>query len=280
MAPIRFLLLAFAVSVMPCTGQLHAQERDARPFDLENDLLLAQFDCKTDIDDLHSVAAISTLLAHSSFQSVKAYAVAGAYGIQEGLYVPPNPLFEAAFPGRWSDAHSDFGRALLEVYAVVTETLDSGGDVWIAEAGQSDFSAALLREVRKRRPAIETRNRIHLVQHSDWNEEVTSAGSLAYVRQFSDYHKIPDGNVTGNGTPGFRADKIIKWKNSIRDPKLLNIWNLAIELANQYNGVDGRYLNTSVAAGGLDFSDVSETCWILGLSDIADADAFLERFAH
>jgi len=280
MAPIRFLLFALPAVVLIWTRPLYAQTRDVDPFDLKNDLLLAQFDCKTDIDDLHSVAALSVLLAHPDYRSVKAWAVAGAYGTQEGLYVPPNPLFEAAFPGRWSDAHSDFGRALLETYVVVTETLDSGGDVWIAEAGQSDFSAALLREIRQRRPAIDTRKRIHLVQHSDWNEEVTSPGSLAYVKQFLDYHKIPDGNVTGNGTPGFRSDKNIKWEDSVRDPKLLSIWTLAIDLANQYNGVDGRYLNTSVAAGGLDFSDVSETCWILGLADIADAAAFLERFAH
>ena len=280
MAPIRFLPYALAAAVLSSTGTLHTQMRDAERFDPENDLLLAQFDCKTDVDDLHSVAALSTLLWHPDYRSVKAYAVAGAYGTQEGLYVPPNALFEAAFPGRWSDAHSDFGRALLEVYTVVTETLDSGGDVWIAEAGQSDFSAVLLREIMQRRPAIDTRNRIHLVQHSDWNEEVTSAGSLAYVKQFTDYHKIPDGNTTGNGTPGFRSDEIIKWKDLIRNPNLLNVWQLAINISNQYNGADGRYLNTSVAAGGLDFSDVSETCWILGLEDIADATGFFERFAH
>lgn len=272
--------MALPAAVLLGTGSLHAQNGNTDRFNRDRDLLLAQFDCKTDIDDLHSVAALSTLLSHPDYRSVKAYAVAGAYGTQEGLYVPPNPLFEAAFAGRWSDAHSDFGRALLEVYLVVTETLDAGGDVWIAEAGQSDFSAALLREVRQRRPALDTRKRIHLVQHSDWNEQVTSAESLAFVRQFSDYQKIPDGNVKGNGTPGFRSDEKIKWKDSIKDPKILHIWELAIELADQYNGVDGRYLNTSVAAGGLDFSDLSETCWILGLADIADAAAFMDRFAH
>lgn len=57
----------------------------------------------------------------------------------EGLWVPANPLFEAAFPGLWSDAYSDCGRALLEVYAVIAETLDSGGDIWKPEAGQSDL---------------------------------------------------------------------------------------------------------------------------------------------
>lgn len=274
------LLFALWMAVLPFLTGVHAQIGDAEPFDMEKDLLLAHFDCKTDVDDLHSVAALATLLSHPDYHAIQAYAVAGAYGIQEGLYVPANQLFEAAFPGRWSDAHADFGRALREVYAVVTETLDAGGDIWIPEAGQSDFSAALLQEVRKGRPSVDTRQRIHIVQHSTWNEEVTSAESLAFARQFSDYHKIPDGNVTGNGTPGFRSDQIIKWEHSIEDPNLLHIWRLAIDIGNQYNGVDGRYLNTSVAAGGLDFSDVSETCWILGLADIADAEAFMDRFAH
>lgn len=276
----RLLLIALSSVFFSWQGSLLAQPGDVDLFDRESDLLLAQFDCKTDVDDLHSVAALATLLSHPDYQSVRAYAVAGAYGVQEGLYVPPNPLFEASFPGRWSDAHADFGRALLEVYAVVTETLDSGGDVWIPEAGQSDFSAALLREVRLRRPAIDTRKRVHIVQHSDWNEEVTSAESLAYVRQFSDYRKIPDGNVAGNGTPGFRSDKIVKWEDSIKEPKLLEIWNMAIQLGNQYNGVEGRYLNASIAAGGLDFSDLSETCYILGLADLKDTWEFLDRFAR
>ena len=64
-------------------------------FNLEKDLLLAQFDCKTDVDDLHSVAALVTLLSDSQFSSIRYHAVAGTYGIQNGLYVPPNDL-------RWS----------------------------------------------------------------------------------------------------------------------------------------------------------------------------------
>lgn len=273
---LRALLPAFLI----LSAGLDAQQPRTRAFNPDTDLLLAHFDCKTDVDDLHSVAALVTLLSHPEFRSVRYYAVAGAYGIQEGLYVPPNSLFEEAFGNRWSDAHSNFGRALLEVGAEVTQTLDNGGDVWIPEAGQSDFSAALIKHIRQGRPGTDTRERIHIVQHSDWNEEVTSAASLDYVRNFSHYQKIPDGNTVGNGTPGFRADKYIELKDLIKDSKLLNIWMLAIELGNRYNGKDGRYLNASVAAGGLDFSDVSETCWILGIADIADSAEFLNRFAR
>ncbi len=249
-------------------------------FNIEKDLLLAHFDCKTDVDDLHSVAATATLLNHEDFREIKAYAVAGAYGVQEGLYVPAEELFRLAFDGRWSDAHADFGRALLEVYAVATETLRQGGDIWIPEAGQSDFSAALIRQIRQRHPDLDTRSRIHIVQHSDWNEEVTSTESLAYVREHADYHKIPDGNAPDNGTPDFRKDEVIDWKARIDNPELIEIWLTAIDAANRYNGKEGRYLNTSVAAGGLDFSDVAETCYILGMEDIRDAHEFFDRLAN
>jgi len=92
-------------------------------------------------------------------------------------------------------------------------------------------------------------------------------------------NKIPDGNVVGNGTPGFRSEEVIMWQNSITDPVLINIWNLAIELGEQYNGKEGRYNNEAIAKGGLDFSDLSETCWILGMKHIVDARQFFDQFS-
>jgi hypothetical protein len=62
---------------------------DSRPsgseerFDVQKDLLLAQFDCKTDVDDLHSAAALVTLLSNPKYSKIKFHAVAGTYGIQE-----------------------------------------------------------------------------------------------------------------------------------------------------------------------------------------------------
>ena len=78
------------------------------------DLLLAQFDCKTDVDDLHSVAALSTLLSNSDFSRIKYHAVAGTYGTQEGLYVPPNELFQLAFGNSWTDAHKNLESAIIQ----------------------------------------------------------------------------------------------------------------------------------------------------------------------
>jgi hypothetical protein len=247
-------------------------------FDVKNDLFLAQFDSKTDVDDLHSVAAVATMLADPRFSGVRYHAVAGAYGIQGGLYVPANELFELAFGENWSDAHTDYERALGEVSALVEETLNRGGTVWIADAGQSDFSADIVRQVVKTLPGIDPKERIHVVQHADWNEKVTAPENLAYVKATASYHKIPDGNAVGNGTPGFRTDEPVAWREYVTSSKERQIWELAIVLANRYNAKDGRYNNTAIGGGGMDFSDVAETCWIFGFADLEDAEAFLREF--
>jgi hypothetical protein len=248
-------------------------------FDRSKDLYLAHFDVKTDVDDLHSVAAVATMLADPRFSGVNYHAVAGTYGIQEGLYVPAEALFDLAFEVHWSDAHASFEEALQEVSDLATETLAAGGSIWIADGGQSDFSAALVRRIQERMPEVAVKDRIHVVQHADWNEEVTTADDLAFVREAVSYHRIPDGNAPGNGTPGFRADQVIDWQAQVSDVRLREIWTMAIEIANRYNGADGRYLNESVKAGGLDFSDTAETTWIFGFNDLVEANDFFQEFS-
>ena len=248
-------------------------------FQAEKDLFLAHFDCKTDVDDLHSIAGVATILADSRFKNVQYHAIAGAYGIQEGLYVPANELFEASFGNNWSDAHTNYERALREVTRITTNTLEKGGTIWIAEAGQSDFSADLIRNIKTRLPSIKTKKQIHVVQHSQWNENSTASDNLTYVKKNVSYHKIPDGNAVGNGSPGFKTDKIVNWQDHITHPELIQIWKMALEIANKYNGKDNRYNNPAIAAGGLDFSDVSETCWIFGFEYLLNTEQFFEEFA-
>jgi hypothetical protein len=270
-----FSLLVLLVACRPDTPAPQSLGR----FNVENDLFLAQFDSKTDVDDIESVAAVATILADPRFSEVRYHAVAGAYGIQGGLYVPANELFELAFGSNWSDAHNDYERALGEVSALVTETLNSGGTVWIADAGQSDFSADVVRQMEKILPGIDLKERIHVVQHSDWNEEVTDPEKLAYVKATASYHKIPDGNAVGNGTPGFRTDEPVAWREYVTSSREQQIWELAIAIANRYNAKDDRYDNTAIGGGGMDFSDVSETCWIFGFAGLSDAEAFFREFA-
>ena len=291
MTTLKYSLLSGLCLLFACTNnQSQSAENDTPKtggsstevigrFDPAKDVLLAHFDCKTDVDDVHSVAGLATLMSARQFQDIDYHAVAGAYGTQKGLYVPPDDLFELALSGRWSDAHADRDHALTEVHAKVVGVLQKGGDVWIADGGQSDFSADVIRKVQDSHPDIDTRKRFHIVQHADWNELVTGPENLAFAKEQADYHRIKSGNVVGNGTPGFRSDEVIDWQSSITDSKLVEIWNLAIEIGHRYNGKEGRYLNKSVAAGGLDFSDLAETLYIFGMEDVVDANDFFSRFA-
>ncbi|MER3376713.1 MAG: hypothetical protein RIM83_18880 [Allomuricauda sp.] len=248
-------------------------------FDIKKDLLLAQFDCKTDVDDLHTIAAFATLLTDSSFNGLNYHAVAGTYGIQDGLYVPPNSLFQLAFGDNWTDAHNNINPAVERVKAIIKSTFDKQGDIWIAEAGQSDFTAELIKAVHADFPEILTSERIHVVQHSNWNEESTSPESLEFVKKHSDYIKIPDGNAVGNGTPGFRDAEHTSWNKNMTNPRVIEIWEHAIDLSNTYNGKEGRYNNKAISAGGLDFSDLSEVCWILGVHDLRDVEDFFNQYS-
>ena len=249
-------------------------------FNIEKDLLLAQFDCKTDVDDLHTVAALVTLLSNSKFSKIHYHAVAGTYGIQKGLYVPPNDLFQLAFGNNWTDAHNNIAPAVKRVKAIVKSTLANQGDIWIAEAGQSDFTNKLIKALQTDLPELNISQRIHVVQHSDWNEKTTAPESLKSVKKSTDYHKIPDGNSVGNGTPGFRDSSYTYWKDKITNPKLVEVWQLATDLSNKYNGKEGRYNNKAISDGGLDFSDLSEVCWILGIKNIKNTKQFFNIYSN
>lgn len=256
-----------------------SESSDASKFNIEKDLLLVQFDCKTDVDDLHTVAALMTILSHPNYSKINYYAVAGTYGIQQGLYVPPNPLFKLAFGDNWTDAHENIPSAIQQVTAKIKTTLTNQGNIWIAEAGQSDFTAELIKSIQTDLPEIKISERIHVVQHSEWNEQSAAPENLGFVKNHTDYYKIPDGNTVGNGTPGFRSADFTQWKDKMKNPKLIEIWQLAIDISNEYNGKDGRYFNEAIAAGGLDFSDLSEVCWILGVQDIKDAEEFFNLYS-
>lgn len=274
-------ILLMAIASMFMAFQGHSQERISikGAFNMEKDLLLVHFDCKTDVDDIHTMAALATLVSDPRFSAVNYHAVAGTYGIQGGLYVPPNDVLQLAFENNWTDAHEDFESAVNKVKDLIKTTLSNQGDIWISEAGQSDFTAELVKAVKADLPEADILQRIHVVQHSNWNEKMTSPDHLKYVKENTDYQKIPDGNAVGNGSPGFRSPDYTHWKDKISDPRLTKIWQLAIDIANQYNGKEGRYDNEAISSGGLDFSDLSAACWILGLKDIKDTEHFFNLYS-
>jgi hypothetical protein len=241
------------------------------------DLLIANFDSKPDPDDLYSVAALGTMLNDPRFACVSYVAVAGAYGTQGGQFIAADGLFNLAFDDHWLNAHSDHANALDELTRLALPKLRAGGDVWIMEAGQSDVSAALVERVAGLAPNLDTNTKIHIVQHSQWNEGATTPTALAYVRTHTHYLKIPDGNLVDNGTPGFNTPDPSLWPQILADPTNGPIWAEAKRLAALVNGTTG-YENPSIKAGGFDFSDAAEACWIFGFNTLRDSNAFFATF--
>ena len=123
------------------------------------------------------------------------------------------------------------------------------------------------------------RSRVVVVQHADWNEEVTTPADLSYVRRATNYKRIPDGNSVGNGTPGFRSEAPVDWQAAHRHRSPRDDLASSDRHRQPLQRRGGAYLNEAIAAGGLDFSDVSEVAWIFGLEELTDAEAFFDRFA-
>ncbi len=249
-------------------------------FNLNSDLLMAHFDSRPDPDDIHSVAGLATMLKDPRFSAVNYHAISGAYGIQGGDYIEAAHLFNLAFgASHWSNAHTQRNAALNQAYAKVSATLAAGGDVWVQEAGQSDFTADWVRRVRQNMPGIDTTTRIHVVQHSQWNEDKTTAADLNYVRTYTDYVKIDDGNSTQNATPGFNTKSGSNWSRALSDPEVGAIWQEAKRVADNAIANHQGWANPSIRDGGMDFSDVVEDCWIFGFEDsLNNTNSFFDEF--
>lgn len=246
-------------------------------FDPSTDLLISNFFSKPDVDDLHAIAALSTVLRSAPFDKIEYVAVAGAYGTQGGEYIEAPQLFKLAFGESWLDAHNQREATIAALATRVIQTLDSGGQVWVQDAGQSDVSSDTVKRVATQRPDLETKSNYHVIQHSDWNESVTDPEKLQTLKQLADYRRIPDGNAQGNGSPGFVSEDATLWVPILAHPDFGAVWTEAKTIADARNP-DAAYVNPSVAKGGLDFSDTAEVAYILGFDQMPDVEAFIAAF--
>ena len=247
-------------------------------FDISSDVFVAHFDSKPDVDDLHSIAAVGSLLKLPELSCVEAIGVAGAYGEQGGEYIASPNLFDMAFGDDWLDGHNQRDETVAAQAALFVDTLKGGGDVWVIVAGQGDIAADALVLAKAEAPDLDYKARVHVVQHSDWNEGATNADKLAFLKAETDYLKIPDGNARGNGTPGFTTDSGALWQRVLADPIVGPMWREAKGLADAKNDT-AAYVNPSVKAGGFDFSDTVEATHVFGMEDLDDVEGFFARVA-
>ncbi len=242
-------------------------------FDVTQDLLIANYDSKPDVDDLQAVAALGTVLRDGQFDCINYVATHGAYGTQAGDLLPAESLFNLAFGDNWVDADADRAGAIQELTRRALETLEAGGKVWVAEAGQSDVTAAVVANLTE-----DMRRRVNVVQHSYWNESQTSPDAMQIVVYNTTYHRVQDGNFPDNGSPAFNTNDGSHWDALLADPAVGPIWLEAKRLSDLHNPV-AAYVNPAVAAGGLDFSDTVEIAYIFGFDNMAGVEEFVARFA-
>ena len=252
-----------AVTVAPSSAVTNTADASiSGPFDPAKDLLSLHYDHAPDRDDGHATVAGKVV---TDSLGITPWVVGGAYGTNANTYQADSErVMNTTWGNSWANAHADWNGAVRATVDKWQATLNGGGDIWIAEGGQSDLSADVIRELKRRDPGLDTEGRIHLVQHSNWNEDKTTSSDLSYVRNNADYIRIEDGNQSNKTadlntvTPG--------WENRARNSEWGNAWAAAFD----YLDPDNR----------LDFSDTVELLYIVGIEkdEIATTNDFADRF--
>jgi hypothetical protein len=257
--------LAFAVVILALGPVLAAPGEDARKFDPERDLLSLHYDHAPDKDDGQSAVADLTILASlygRGWIEKHVVAVSGAYGTNAKRF---NSKSDAVMDAAWNDcggwlaAHANRQQAVTLLAKRFSEVLQRGGDVWVKEGGQSDITAEVVKRLRSRLPDINAAKRIHVVQHSDWNENHTTQAALAYTKRETHYIRIRDANNYLNIKGGNEAFERAAKQHPLFGPA----WKAAFA-----------YYNPKER---LDFSDTGELMHILGLGELGIED-FRKRF--
>lgn len=240
------------------------QLETASGFNPATDLLVLHHDHAPTKDD--ALATVAAVEMTSSF-GLQPLVVNGTYAAQNQDEYDPGSVnvMDAAWGvGNWIDAHGDRQQAIEQTSSRWLQTILDGGDVWVSEGGQSDFTAAVLREIETQQPNLDTLARVHVVQHSASNEGHTSPADLDYVKSTTDYILIDDGNRP-NGTANLRMKS-----RRFRDAALSGANAAAWEAAFVF--FDDRTI--------VDFSDSVLALYILGIGtdEVGDVNDFATYF--
>ncbi len=235
-------------------------------FNSQRDLVALHFDHAPDRDDGH--AAVAALMVTDALQ-LNVQVVAGTHGVySRGRYdYASEGLMSSVWGSTWHNAHSNRPGSVAAAVNRWTGVLAAGGSVWVAEGGPADFTAAVVRSINANHPEFNTRQRIHVIQHSDWNEDHSLEADLAYAKANTRYVKIADGNDP-NATADFRFESHNNgtFVSRARSSSYSNEWGVAFN-----------YLTPSEK---LDFSDTVELMHILGIGInlIRDVNDFGDYF--
>ena len=233
-------------------------------YNRQSDLIALHFDHGPDPDDGHAAAA--GFVVHDTFD-LPVVVVGGTTGVYSAdRYLPASEgLMNKIWGQQWLDGHNRRQTSVEQAARRWVGALAAGGDVWIAEGGPSDFTAAVVRMLQQQYPEYNTRRRVHVVQHSVWNEDHALRADLNFVRNNTDYIRIEDGNHP-NSTADLRKENGAAFVSQALSSSYRGVWRSAFD-----------YLDPQ---DKLDFSDTVELLHILNIatSDIADPDGFARYF--
>ncbi|MEO0793973.1 MAG: hypothetical protein AAFX93_02360 [Verrucomicrobiota bacterium] len=304
----KYLVAALASALLTCAVQAQtATPPNNNPptinFNKSKDLFIAQFDSKPDPDDIHAIAGLGSMLAHPDLHNVDYYAVQGSVGKQGGQFIPAPALMNLAFGQqnvRWTQAGvgknntvpdtANWNASVDRVRIKAKAALDRGGNVYVMDAGNEDFTHDWVQELVNQTAYTtnDTKARIIVVQHSNWNEEQTSSAAvLNWVRNNTDYRRIADGNGA-NATPDYQQNiPQGSFNNSfITSAKAANnpnsharaLW-VEADAVLQAHGHFPSY--SSISRGGVDFSDCVEAWYIFNVGNNANGiQPFWNRYVR
>ena len=239
------------------------------------DFIALHYDNAPDPDDAHATVAGLMVISHFGLRDVTGV-VSGAYGAPvKHVYRPASEaVFQAAWGEEgsaqtWFNAHQHRELSLQRSADIWERTLRNGGRVMVAEGGQSDYTADVIRELARRDSALVLSD-IWVFQHSygpkSFNESQATQADLQYVKRHATYVKVPNGNKTNDSAN-------LNQKN----PAVANRF-LASELYGEAWAAAFTYLNPYTRK--FDGSDTVELLYILGLDSrtIADWADFADYF--
>lgn len=293
----KLLLAAVGVSLLAPS----AMADDIGRFNTDTDFYLGHFDMKPDHDDVQAAAALGSLLEHPDFNAMRTsnrLMVYGAIGSQSGTQINPTELFDIAFGTNrsfhWTNALSSRSASLGRAFRRSKAAIRGGGKVWIQEAGQSDFTRDLLSRLRNDTTSgnlsnTRIKNNVMVVQHSEYNEDMTSGNDLRDTRNWATYVAVDDGNERwgvgpnrGPNTPKYKDERTSLLRDAERQstsPNTFRIWRASKSVIEDNPARNGSFNNPTIRDGGVDFSDCVENFYIFQLGSRADSTSdFWNKF--
>lgn len=257
----KYLLLSV---ILLTTISLFAQK-----FNPSKDIIALHYDHAPDLDDGHSATADRVILQTifgEKWLNKHLIIVSGTYGLNAKTFIESSDkLMNIVWEGMWISAHHEWDASIQKAASAWVKTIKKGGLVWIKEGGQSDFTAGVIKQIKKKYPKINTKESIVCVQHSNWNEDQTTHELLTYTKENTNYIRIEDANeycvIRRNDLA--IADFV---ESALSNPIYKKYWEASFI-----------YFPAIGTKGYIDYSDTGELMHILGLGKM-DVESFKNTY--